>query len=66
MIPWDELDERERAVWSATVAARFVGEFRGHATGWESDARLFEYSTNLADRAVHALREQAKKGAYRT
>ncbi len=55
MIPWEELDERERAVWSATVAAQYV-KFGGNCE--------FEFAMNLADRAVYALREVTKKGPY--
>jgi hypothetical protein len=61
VILWEELDERERAVWSATVGACFLR--RLHFESTDSDALLS--ATNLADRAVYELREQAKKGPYR-
>jgi hypothetical protein len=59
VIPWEQLDERERAVWAATVAARFVQLVS------VEDTKKIEYAVNLADRAVYALREQAKRGPYR-
>jgi len=61
MIAWKDMDERERAVWSATVAVHFTSFFRDQ----QSDVIRMSYATNLADRAVYALRDQAKKGPYR-
>jgi hypothetical protein len=62
VIPWNDMDERERAVWSATVAAHFVSL---RHLGLGEDKKAIEYATNLADRAVHVLRELAKKEPYR-
>ena len=61
MIPWDQLDDHERAVWSATVATHFIVKWELSSN--PTDESAIRFATNLADRAVYALREQAKKGA---
>jgi hypothetical protein len=58
MIAWQNMDERERAVWSATVAVHFVNL---HEHGFSSDKKAIEFATNLAERAVYALREVSAK-----
>jgi hypothetical protein len=54
MIAWKGMDERERAVWSATYAAFMTYQYE------REEARL-EDSVEMADRAVRALREHVRK-----
>lgn len=56
MIPWKDMDERERAVWSATVAAHFVNRWKCDREEYP-DEEIFERAMNLADRAIYALRQ---------
>ena len=71
MIPWTDMDERERAVWSATVATTYVANWNRNIVVSDRqtmelmDVSFIQGATNVADRAVYALREQAKKGPYR-
>jgi len=59
MIPWNDMDERERAVWSAAYGAAFM------TYQYEREEAQLEDSVEMADRAVHALREATKKDPYR-
>lgn len=65
MMSWKSMDERERAVWSATVAAAFVrvsNERRGFKQPTIGDS--MSESIVLADAAVEALREKLKNWPF--
>lgn len=57
MISWKSMDERERAVWSATLGAVYA---RQYGTGNEVDADWFNEGTEIADSAVEAMRAYLK------
>lgn len=55
MIAWKSMDERERAVWSATVAAAFATR---HLRGRGQE--ILSQAVGVADDAVEAMREYMK------
>ena len=57
MIPWDELDERERAVWSATVGAKYAG----CSVIYSDYLPAFGEAADLADKVVKRMREYQER-----
>jgi len=60
MIPWTDMDERERAVWSATVGAAMVERESVYGIREDERQKFFEEAAELADLAVDAMREYLK------
>lgn len=57
MIAWKSMDERERAMWSATIGAVYA---RRSGTGNEVPEDWFSEAAEIADNAVEAMRAYLK------
>jgi len=58
MIAWKDMDERERAVWSATVGATIAAKYAIYTI--KDYRKLFEEAADLADLAVDEMRAYLK------